>query len=227
MRIGLGKVAFDEAVFAFVFHHQRQMGGQRAAPGSGVGLRAEEDGEGVGLHGFDEDGAVGDLVEFGRVHWRPLLDALEAEAGLAQGVADGGDVGCAAGFQGNIDDGFAQAHAVVGAVVERFNDVGAFAGQDLGEVEEGAGVILQINAHAEKTAVFDQAALDDFGQQGDVDVAAADQDNGAAMAEVGFRLNDGGEGGRAGALGKGLLLLEKQRMALAISSSSTVTISST
>src|SRR5580693_1373671 len=44
-----------------------------------------------------------------------LLNALEAETGFAQGVADGGDVGRAAGFDGDVDDGFAEADAVVGA----------------------------------------------------------------------------------------------------------------
>ncbi len=31
-----------------------------------------------------------------------LLNALEAEAGFAQGVTDGGYVGCAAGFDGDV-----------------------------------------------------------------------------------------------------------------------------
>jgi hypothetical protein len=35
------------------------------------GSRAEEDGERVGLHRFNEDGAVGDLIEFGGVHEAP------------------------------------------------------------------------------------------------------------------------------------------------------------
>ena len=32
---------------------------------------ADEDGEGIGLHSFDEEGAVGDLVELRRVHGTP------------------------------------------------------------------------------------------------------------------------------------------------------------
>ena len=95
-------------------------------------------------------------------------------------------MGCAAGFQGDVDYGFAEADTVVGAVVNGFDDVGAFAGEDLGEVEERAGTVLQIDADAQETAVFDEAALDDLGEKRDVDVASADEDDGAAMAEVCF-----------------------------------------
>jgi hypothetical protein len=136
-------------------------------------------------------------------------------------------VRCAAGFDGDVDDGFAQADAVVGAVVDGLYNVGALAGEDLRELEQCAGAVLQVDADAQQAAVFDQAALDDLGQQGHVDVAAADQHDGAAMAEVGLGLHDGGQRGGACAFGQGLFLFQKQRMALAISSSSTVTISST
>ena len=138
-----------------------------------------------------------------------LLNSFEAEAGFAQGVADGGDVGGAAGFEGDVDDGFAEADAVVGAVVDGLDDVGALAGEDLGEVEERAGAVLQIDADAQQAAIFDEAALDDLGEQRDVDVAAADEDDGAAMAEIGFGLHDCGEGGGAGAFGEGLFLFEQ------------------
>ncbi len=75
--------------------------------------------------------------------------------------------------------------------------------------QQSAGAILQINAHAQQAAVFDQAALDDLGQQRDVDVAAADENDGAAMAEVGLGLHDGGQRGGAGAFGEGFFLFEK------------------
>jgi hypothetical protein len=139
------------------------------------------------------------------------LNSFEAEAGFAERVADGGDVGGAAGFEGDVDDGFAEADAVVGAVVDGFDDVGALAGEDLGEVEESAGAILQIDADAQETAVFDETALDNFGKKGDVDVAAADEDDGAAMAEVGLGLDDGGERGRASSFGECLFLLEEHQ----------------
>jgi len=114
------------------------------------------------------------------------LNALEAEASFAEGVADGGDVGCAAGFERDVDDGFAEADAVIGAIVDGFHDVGALLGEDLSEDEQCAGTVLEVNADAQQAAVFDQAALDDFGEQGNVDVAAADEDYGSAMAEIGF-----------------------------------------
>ena len=46
-------------------------------------------------------------------------------------------------------------------------------------------------------------------EQRDVDVASADEDDGAAVAEVGFGLHDGGEGGGAGAFGKGFFPFEE------------------
>ena len=64
--IGFGEMAFDEAVFAFVFDDQREVGGDER-----FALGTEEDGEGIGLHGFDEEGTVGDLVEFWGVHEAP------------------------------------------------------------------------------------------------------------------------------------------------------------
>ena len=70
--IGAGEVAFEEAVLAFVFDHKREVGGRERSWRLGVGLRAEENGEGIGLHGLNEDGAVGNLVEFGRVHDAPI-----------------------------------------------------------------------------------------------------------------------------------------------------------
>src|ERR1035441_6003983 len=139
-----------------------------------------------------------------------LLNALEAEAGFAQGVADGGDVGCAAGFQGYIDGGFAQADAVVGAIVDGFDDVGALAGQYLGEGVQSAGAVLKVDADAKQAPILDQAALDDLGQQGDVNVASADQDDGAAMANFRLGLDAGGQSGGAGPFGQGFLLLQKQ-----------------
>ena len=155
------------------------------------------------------------------------MNSFEAEAGFAQGVADGGDVGGAAGFESDVDYGFAEADPVVGAVVDGFDDVGAFAGEDLGEMKQRAGAVLQIDADAQEAAIFDEAALDNFGEQRDVDVASADEDDGTAMAEVGLGLHDRGERGGAGALGKVFSCSRSIRMALAISSSSTVTISST
>ena len=76
-------------------------------------------------------------------------------------------------------------------------------------MKEGAGAILQVNPNAQETAVFDETTLDDFGEERDVDVAAADEDDGAAMAEVGFGLDNGGERGRSGTFGQGFFLLEE------------------
>ena len=75
-----------------------------------------------------------------------LLNPLEAEAGFAQRMADGGDVGRSAGFYRDIDDGFAQAHPIISAVVNGFDDVSAFAGENLSKLQQRAGAILQIDA---------------------------------------------------------------------------------
>ena len=120
----------------------------------------------------------------------PLLNSFEAESGFAQRVADGGDVRCTAGLQGDVDDGFIETDAIVGAVVDCFSDVGSFAGQDLREVEQSAGAVLEIDADAKKATVLDEASLDNPGEKRYVNVAAADEHDSAAMAEVGFGLDD-------------------------------------
>jgi hypothetical protein len=69
--IGLGEVALDQAVGAFVLDDEREMRGHERSGSVGSRLRAEEDGEGVSPPGLEEDGAVGDLIEFGGVHEAP------------------------------------------------------------------------------------------------------------------------------------------------------------
>src|ERR1035438_2628481 len=82
-------------------------------------------------------------------YMEPLLNAFEAEARLAQSVADGGDVGSAAGFKSYIDHGLTQADSVIGAVVDGLNNIGALDGEDLGEGEQGARAVLKIDADAQ------------------------------------------------------------------------------
>ena len=82
-----------------------------------------------------------------------------------------------------------------------------------GELGEGAGLVEQVDAQEDHAAVLDEAALDDAGEEGDVDVAAADEDAGfdaGALGEGGFALQEGGEGGGAGAFGEGLFALEQE-----------------
>ena len=68
MRVGFRKVAFEDAVRAFIFDHEREMRGVMESGVLNRGKRSDENGEGIGLHGFDEDRAIGDLIEFGCVH---------------------------------------------------------------------------------------------------------------------------------------------------------------
>jgi hypothetical protein len=102
-------------------------------------------------------------------------------AGVGQGGEELGDVLAAARLHGDVDDGVAEVHAVVGAIVEGVDDVGAMARDDAGEVLQGAGLVEQVDAEEDETAILNEAALDDAAEQGDVDVAAADEDRRAGF----------------------------------------------
>ncbi len=88
------------------------------------------------------------------------------------------DVLAAAGLHGDVDDGVAEVDTVVGAVVEGVDDVGAVVGDEAGEFGEGPGLVEEMDAEADESTVLDEAALDDAAEEGDVDVAAADEDGG-------------------------------------------------
>jgi len=79
----------------------------------------------------------------------------------------------AAGFHGDVDDRVAEIDAVVFAVVESFDDVDLFVGDYRGEALERAGMVRQMDAQANHAAVFDEAALDDAGEERDVDISSA------------------------------------------------------
>ena len=57
---------------AFIFDDEGEMGGVMCDCVPGRIERAEENGEGVCAHRFNEDGAIGDLVESGCVHGRMI-----------------------------------------------------------------------------------------------------------------------------------------------------------
>jgi hypothetical protein len=61
VRIGAGEVAFNDAMFSFIFDCKRKMRGLR----SGAGFGADDDGERVRAHGFEKYGPVSHLVELG------------------------------------------------------------------------------------------------------------------------------------------------------------------
>src|SRR5579871_2768964 len=119
-----------------------------------------------------------------------LLNPLEAKPSLTQSVADRGDVRGATCLERDIDDGFAQADTVVGAVMHRLDNVGALASQNLREVEKRAGTIEQIDTNAQQAPILHETALDDLGEECDVDIAAANENDSAAVAKVDFGLND-------------------------------------
>ena len=68
MAIGFGEMALDKTVLAVVFDDERKMRGEVRRRSIACAQRSEENGERVLAHGFEKDGAIGDLVEFGCVH---------------------------------------------------------------------------------------------------------------------------------------------------------------
>ena len=111
--------------------------------------------------------------------------------------------------------------------MDGFDDVGAFTGENCREHAGARPDGPQVNAYAEEAAVFDQAALDDLGQERNVDIAARDEDDSAAMAEIGLGLKRAARAAAPAPSARVFSCSSSMRMALAISSSSTVTISST
>src|ERR1700761_1045136 len=89
------------------------------------------------------------------------------------------DVLVATGFEGDVDDCVSEADAVVGAVVSSLHDVGAGVCEDAGELVKRSGAIGEVDAEAGAASIFDESALDDAGEEADVDVASADYDGGA------------------------------------------------
>ena len=69
--IGLGEMALQNAVLAFVFHDQRKMSCHGARAPRFARRRAKKRREGIGAHGLEKDEAIVNLVEFGRIHPGP------------------------------------------------------------------------------------------------------------------------------------------------------------
>src|SRR5580698_1675097 len=116
------------------------------------------------------------------------VDALVAVTSRGELPGDFGNVIEAASFEGHIDDGVTEVDAVVGAIVRGLHDVGAGIGDDFRELMQRTGAIGEVDSQAGTAAVLDQAALDDFGKQADVDVASADEDGGSLSVERGLAL---------------------------------------
>ena len=115
------------------------------------------------------------------------------------------------GFHRDVDGGVAQVDAVVGAVVSGLDDVGAMIGEDSGEAVQRAGIVGQVNAQANQASIFHQAALDDAREQGDVDIAAADEDGDSLPLQRQLAVQHGGNSGSSGAFRQGFLALQQQK----------------
>src|ERR1700733_996195 len=119
---------------------------------------------------------------------KPLQDSFVSVAAGAEGGNQFGDVVGTASLHGDVDGGVSQIHVVVGAVVGRFNDVGAMLGENAGNFMQGTGIIRKMDAQADQSPIFDQAALDNARQESYIDVSAThDYDNFLA----GFLTNQG------------------------------------
>src|SRR6202021_1056563 len=94
----------------------------------------------------------------------------------------------------DIGGGVPPVGAVIGAVVGSLDDVGAVVGQDSGQAVQGAGIIGEVNPQADEASVFHQSALDNAREQGDVDVAATDQDRDSFRLQRQLTVQDGGDG---------------------------------
>ena len=65
VRIGLGEMALKKTVISLILDHQRKMGGHGACARLLARRRAEKGRERIGPHGFEKDGAIVNLTEFG------------------------------------------------------------------------------------------------------------------------------------------------------------------
>ena len=133
------------------------------------------------------------------------------DAVILQRFADFGNVIGVARFQGadNHDTGNVGGTDV--AVVGDFLNVGAGGGEDRGQVGQGAGPIEEAGEYAAKTAVGGEATIDDAGDRGHINVAAAEgQDHVLASQAHGF-VHRRREGYGAGAFDDGLFQFQKAK----------------
>jgi len=102
-----------------------------------------------------------------------------------------------------------QVHAEIRAVVNHLNDIRPLVCDHGGEPFRTAGMIGQRNPQTHQPAILHQAAFNDVGQQGDVDVPAADDDRDIFSAQAGLGVQQGRYAHGARALGQHFLLFRE------------------
>lgn len=115
-----------------------------------------------------------------------------------------------AGFEGAEDADLGDVGGAEVAIVVDLFDAGASGGEDSSEAGEGAGAVGDLGADAAEAAVGGQASFDDARQQGDVDIAAGEQEDDFLAGKVeGTSLHGGGKGDGGGAFDDGLFQFEE------------------
>ncbi len=74
-----------------------------------------------------------------------------------------------------------------------------------------AGVVRKVDSQSNQAAIFDQAALDDPGEQGHVNIAPADQYGNLLSGHLYLVIDYGGDGRGARAFRHGLFALQQEQ----------------
>src|SRR5437867_1161479 len=123
---------------------------------------------------------------------------------------DGLDLVPPGGLQRELHLGLAHAGPREGAVVVDVEHIGAGLGDEPGKLGEGARAVAEHHGQAHEAAVLDEPALDDAGDEVDVDVAARDHEGDRLPGEGHPLVHERGERHRARPLDHGLLDLEQE-----------------
>src|SRR5215469_7206284 len=106
---------------------------------------------------------------------RPLLDSQDSFVWITrinQRRQQRGNVIRTACLHRYIDGRVAEIDSVIRPIISSLYDIGAVFRENSGQFMERAGIVRKMNPQANQSPVFHQAALDNAGKQGDVDVAA-------------------------------------------------------
>jgi hypothetical protein len=114
-------------------------------------------------------------------------------------------------FHGDVDGGVTKIHTVVGAVVSGLYDIGAMVRQDSSQLVQSAGIVRKVDSQSYEASIFHQAALDDPREQGDIDIASADEHSDALALQGKLSVQDRRDGGCASAFCEGLFTLKQQK----------------
>src|SRR5437899_11589577 len=115
-------------------------------------------------------------------------------AGLTEAPLDRFDLLAARGLQRQLDGRLAETNAAEGAVVRDVEDVGARLRHEGGEAGEGPRSVAQHDHEAHEPSVLHETALDDPGNDVDVDVSSPQHEGRGAPPEIDAPIHEGGPG---------------------------------